>query len=92
MYSSSNRENLAYSSMTFFSGMKIYADQIIDEIPIYIGKDYLQSLSYSPYIYFAIFSTLMWLISLLVCLIRFFTSHQQSSSCIGMGIPGLNQC
>ena len=39
--------------------MQIYADRILDEIPIYIKKDQLKSLSYSPYTYLAIFSTLM---------------------------------
>ena len=33
-----------------------------------------------------------YLLILFVCLIRFFTSHQQSFSYMGAGLPGLNQC
>ena len=35
------RASLATSNMnTFFSGMQVYADRILDEIPIYIGKEF----------------------------------------------------
>ena len=43
----------------FFSGMQMYADYILDVVPIYMGKSLHLTLSYSAYTYFAILRTLM---------------------------------